>query len=188
MTTKAGANENVIDLLKEQHTQIKQLFADVLHSTGETKRDLFYDLVRLLAVHESAEEQVVHPMARRNIADGEPIVGARLKEEEKAKRVLADLYDLGVDHPEFDNRLRELADDVVAHANAEESQEFAQLGTTLSADDLVRMAGAVRAAEAAAPTRPHPMAGESATANMIGGPPLAVFDRVRDAMRKWSQS
>jgi hypothetical protein len=45
------------------------------------------------------------------------------------------------------------------------------------------MAGLVRAAEAAAPTRPHPAAGESAAANMIMGPPLALFDRIRDAVR-----
>jgi hypothetical protein len=48
------------------------------------------------------------------------------------------------------------------------------------------MAGAVRAAEAAAPTRPHPAAGESAAANALAGPPLAVFDRIRDAVRGWS--
>jgi hypothetical protein len=50
------------------------------------------------------------------------------------------------------------------------------------------MAGVVRAAEAAAPTRPHPAAGESAVANVMAGPPLALFDRVRDAVRDWSTS
>ncbi|MEV7805489.1 hypothetical protein AB0O28_21325 [Microbispora sp. NPDC088329] len=51
-----------------------------------------------------------------------------------------------------------------------------------------RMAGAVRAAEAISPTRPHPGAGESATANMLAGPPVAVFDKIRDAVRDWRQS
>jgi hypothetical protein len=39
-----------------------------------------------------------------------------------------------------------------------------------------------------APTRPHPTAGESATANLIAGPPAALFDRMRDAVRDWRQS
>jgi hypothetical protein len=34
-----------------------------------------------------------------------------------------------------------------------------------------------------APTRPHPHAPSSATGNLIVGPPLAVFDRIRDAIR-----
>ena len=49
------------------------------------------------------------------------------------------------------------------------------------------MAGALRAAESTAPTRPHPNAPESAAA-VLAGPPLAVFDRVRDTIRDWRQS
>jgi hemerythrin superfamily protein len=177
---------DVVDVLLEQHEQIKDLFTRVLHSSGTQKRDLFYDLVRLLAVHESAEEQVVHPAARGTAGDA--VVEARLHEEDEAKQALADLYDLGTDAPEFDDRLAVLAADVIAHANSEEQQEFMTLRAEQSPERLRRMAGAVRAAEAIAPTRPHPHAGESATANMLGGPPLAIFDRVRDAVRDWRSS
>jgi hypothetical protein len=183
MQTKAGSEQDVIDLLIDQHGQIKSLFAEIPASSGAQKKRLFYDLVRLLAVHEAAEEQVVHPAARRKIDNGEPIVSARLAEEDEAKHALAELYDLGVDHPDFDVRLREFGEDVVRHATAEETEEFAQMRAKLSRDELVRMAGLVRAAEAAAPTRPHPATGESAAANMIMGPPLALFDRIRDAVR-----
>lgn len=186
MATSTEPAETVIDLLLEQHTQIKTLFTKVLNASGKQKTDLFYDLVRLLAVHESAEEQVVHPTAKRKIDNGKPIVDARLHEEEQAKRALSDLYDLGTDNPDFDRRLQEFADDVISHATAEETQEFTQLRATLSEAELVRMASAVRAAEAMAPTRPHPAAGESAAANMLIGPPMAIFDKVRDAMRNRS--
>jgi hypothetical protein len=50
------------------------------------------------------------------------------------------------------------------------------------------MAGALQAAEVAAPTRPHPKSGESGIANLLAGPPLALFDRARDAVRDWRQS
>jgi len=188
MQTKAGSEQDVVDLLIDQHGQIKKLFADVAAATGEQKRDLFHQLVRLLVVHESAEEQVVHPTARRKIENGDPIVSARLVEEDEAKHTLAELYDLGVDHPDFDMRLKEFSDAVVKHATAEETEEFMQLRTSLRPEELSRMAGVVRAAEAAAPTRPHPGAGESATANVVLGPPMALFDRVRDAVRDWSRS
>jgi hypothetical protein len=41
----------------------------------------------------------------------------------------------------------------------------------------------VRAAEAAAPTHPHPGV-ESATANIVAGPPVSLFDRTKDMVRK----
>lgn len=188
MQTKAGSEQDVVDLLIDQHGQIKKLFADIPAASGDRKQELFHDLVRLLAVHESAEELVVHPTARRKIDNGDPIVSARLAEEDEAKHALADLYDLGVDHADFDTRLREFADKVVKHATAEETEEFVQLRKTVGTQELMRMAGLVRAAEAAAPTRPHPGVGESATANAMMGPPLALFDRIRDAVRGRSSS
>jgi hemerythrin superfamily protein len=179
------AQTNVIDLLLEQHEQIKSLFGQLPLASGTEKRDLFDDLVRLLAVHETAEEEVVHPAARRYIDDGDDIVDGRLEEEREAKQALAELYDMGVEHSEFDSRLEELASAVVEHAGMEETREFRALREAVGEDDLRRMAGAVKAAQAVAPTRPHPMAGESPAGNVLLGPPVAVFDRVADAVRDW---
>ena len=44
------------------------------------------------------------------------------------------------------------------------------------------LVAAVRAAEATAPTRPHPGV-ETATANLLLGPPAAIMDRARDLIR-----
>lgn len=183
---KTKTQQDVVDLLLEQHQQIKDLFGKVKSAKGERKQELFEELVRLLAVHETAEEVVVHPAAR-NIDGGDQIVEARLEEEEDAKNALAELYDMGVDHPNFDIALAALAKAVTQHATYEEKEEFSILRKTLPADKLQRMAGALRAAEAIAPTKPHPMTGESATANLLAGPPLAVFDRMLDAVRDWSK-
>jgi hemerythrin superfamily protein len=183
-TTKANADQDVVDLLLTQHRQVKQLFSQLRTSSGSEKQELFNELTRILAVHESAEEQVVHPAARMSAGDGE--VQARLEEEDAAKHVLAELYDMGIDDPQFDSKLAMFADAVIAHSEHEEDEEFPALRSRHDAATLRKMAGAVRAAEAIAPTRPHPSGGESATANIIAGPPLAMFDRVRDAVRDWS--
>ncbi|UWZ35070.1 hemerythrin domain-containing protein [Dactylosporangium roseum] len=175
--------KDVVDILLVQHNEIKALFNRVGTAQGEQKRELFYDLVRLLAVHESAEEQVVHPAARKALPDGEVVVDQRLQEESDAKRALADLYDLGVDHPEFDMRLGLFAESVVDHATHEENEEFLYLRQNLDPEKLRKMAKVFEVAEKVAPTRPHPGAGESATANMLAGPPIAMFDRIRDAIR-----
>jgi hemerythrin superfamily protein len=179
-------DQDVVDLLLDQHSQIKSLFQRVSLARGDHRRDLFEDLVRLLAVHESAEEQVVHPRARAQVGDA--VVEERLHEEDLAKQAVAELWDRGVTDPEFGDRLVVLAQAVIDHAVHEETAEFPVLRQNLSDGQLRRMAGAVRAAEAVAPTRPHPRAGESATANLLTGPPLAVFDRTRDAVRDWRRS
>lgn len=186
MTT--APEQDVVDLLHDQHNQMRGLLDRVATAGGGQKQELFEDLVRLLAVHESAEEEIVHPVARRVIAGGEQVVDRRLREEDEAKHALAELHDLGVEHRDFDSKLALLATTVVAHSTNEEHEEFPYLRQSLPPDQLRSMAAAVRAAEATAPTRPHPGVGVSPVANLLAGPPMAVFDRVRDSVRDWRRS
>ncbi|RMI33625.1 hemerythrin domain-containing protein [Nocardia stercoris] len=176
--------DDVITLLEEQHAQIRDLLQQVESAVGKAKQRPFEDLVRLLAVHESAEEQVVHPASRRAEVAGE-IVDDRLHEEDQAKHVLAELYELGVTDDRFAKKFEDFSASVVEHAEMEEKEEFDALRRSLSDRDSARLATALRFAEAVAPTRPHPQAGESATANVVFGPPLALFDRIRDAVHDW---
>lgn len=176
--------QDVVDVLTAQHEQISTLLGQLRAGHGE-KQELFTELVRLLAVHEAAEEEVVHPAAGRAAFGAESLVKPRLKEENQAKHALAELYDLGVDHPEFDAKLNKFADAVAAHAAHEESEEFVLLRKQLPESKLLSMARSVKFAESLAPTRPHPHAGESPVANLIAGPPLALFDHLRDAVGAW---
>src|SRR5262245_18227065 len=120
-------HKDVVDLLLEQHDQIKDLFSRLRTAQGKQKQQLFDELVRLLAVHESAEESVVHPAARKAVDNGDQMVGRRLREEDEAKHALAELYDMGVDHPQFEQKLALLAQSVIAHATREEDEEFRYL-------------------------------------------------------------
>jgi hemerythrin superfamily protein len=173
---------DVVDLLLAQHARIEELFILVAGSTGEARREAFDDLARLLAVHETAEEEVVHPLARQRVDGGDALIDDRLDEERQAKEMLTELINADVDDEGFDTALRLLRDAVLTHARYEERYEFPQLRAKVPAAQLRALAGAVRAAEALAPTRPHPGA-ESATANLIAGPALAVIDRARDLIR-----
>jgi hemerythrin superfamily protein len=179
--TDTAADQDVVDLLLAQHQQIRSLFARLETAAEDQRTDLFRELVTLLAVHETAEEEVVHPRTRR-VEGGDAIVDARLGEEHRAKELLGTLNDMGPKAEGFDTLLLQLRDDVLAHARHEEQEEFPRLRRDSNPDELRGMAVAVRAAEALAPTRPH--AGvESATANLLLGPPLAIMDRARDLIR-----
>jgi hypothetical protein len=181
--TTTQQERDVIDLLVDQHRQITALFAEVKSARGDAKRDAFHRLVRLLAIHESVEELIVHPAARGGAGDA--IVEARLREEHDAKQVLSDLDELGVDAASFDGKFAAFEQAVVAHSMHEELDELPALRSNTDTERLRRMADSLRALEMIVPTRPHPAVGESATENLLFGPPLAVFDRVRDALQDW---
>jgi hypothetical protein len=91
--TVVHSADDVVAFLKDQHDEIKRLFAETLNATdAESREKLFFELRRLLAVHEAAEVVVVvvvHPLARRTIAFGQGIADARLSEEKEAKKQLA---------------------------------------------------------------------------------------------------
>lgn len=180
-TSKIENAKDVVEFLIAQHEQIKTLFAQVTARTGSEREEAFVELRRLLAVHEAAEEEVVHPRAKHEL-DDTSVVDARLHEEHEAKKVLAELEKLDIESTEFETKFRAFEADVIAHAESEEHQEFAKLKSELDDEQLTRMRKAVALAEKTAPTRPHPTAGESAVTNMMAGPFAAMLDRARDAI------
>jgi hemerythrin superfamily protein len=176
------AGGDVIDLLIGQHHMIRDLFSEVANSTGPVRRTAFERLVRLLAVHETAEEQLVHPLARMSGQGSGDVVAARLAEEHEAKETLQELERLGPDAPGFDTVFAQFHGKVLAHASHEEADEFPRLRESVPAAQLHALVPMVKAAEAVAPTHPHPGV-ESATANNLAGPALSLFDRTKDLVR-----
>jgi len=172
---------DVVAFLKEQHQQIKAMFKEVRSTQGDARKEAFFALRRLLAVHETAEEEIIHPAARKALPSGDAVVDIRLQEEHKAKKQLAAIEELELDSLQFEAQITLLEADVIAHAEAEERQEFEPLGNSLDAQRLERMRKAVSFAERVAPTRPH--AGvESQAANILAGPFASMLDRARDAL------
>lgn len=176
-------DDDVVALLMRQHEQIRSLFSEMEQVPGTERQAAFDRLRRYLAVHETAEEEVVHPTARH--ADGaaaEQMVDARLSEENEAKQMLERLEALQMDDPQFAVQFHALKTSVTEHAEHEEREEFPRLREHTSAEQSRRMATAVKAAEALAPTHPH--AGvESAGMNVLAGPFAAMIDRVRDVLQ-----
>jgi hemerythrin superfamily protein len=134
-----SSSGDVIGFLKGQHEQIKGLFEQVLAAKGSAREKSFTTLKDLMAAHEAAEEEVVHPAAKRVIAGGPAEVAARLKEENEAKKALAALEKLDVESKEFESKLRTLQKAVLAHAASEETKEFDKLAQELDTDELKAM-------------------------------------------------
>lgn len=179
---------DVVDLLLEQHMRARDLMRQVIETQGDDRRDAFRALVHLLAVHEVGEEEVVHPVARRHQAGeddarGADTVDARLHEEDAAKKLLAELDGSDVDDPQFLPRFLRMREAVLTHALYEQRYEFNRLRHRVGPTERAAMRALLVAAEKTAPTHPH-RGPESATGNLLAGPPLAVMDRARDAIRR----
>ncbi len=164
--------EDVIDLLLSHHDQIKTMFGEMGRLRGEHRQEIWTQLCRLLAIHESIEQQLVHPLAQRRLPDGDEVIEARLDEEQRAAQELAELWHMGIGDPRFAERFAVLRDDVTEHAELEEAEEFGWLRENMPPDQLIGLAAAARAAERIIPP-----------GDTRSGDPLAIADRVRGALR-----
>ena len=172
---------DVVRVLLEQHARIRELFADVKSAEGEHKRHAFDELRALLAVHETAEEMVLRPVTANTA--GQAVVDARNQEESDANEVLKNLEKLDVESADFDQMLDDFESAVDDHAEAEESEEFPTVLAECDEEKRRTMGSHLRAAEAIAPTHPHPSTAGSTVAQYTVGPIASLVDRTRDAIK-----
>lgn len=178
---RALGAENVVDVLTRQHRQIKLGFLQAA-LPGPWRRRNFDRLMRLLAVHEAAEEAHVHPVARRALQHGHELAARRRSEEKEAKQLLIALWRTGPDGRGYLRRLNEARRAVTRHAGREEREEFAALRKAVSASRLRMLGAEVKLTQAYAPTRPHRWVNNEAM-NKLAAPVLGPVDRALDAVR-----
>ena len=174
----------IIDVIKDQHQQVKTLLTEVATAKGEALEARFCDLRRLLAVHETAEEEIIYPTIRTAGEQAREVADARTGEEAEGIKVLSELESLELGSAEFEATFEKFRKAVLAHAEHEEQEVLPLIMDNRDADERRKMGTLFEMAEKAAPTHPHPHAGTSAASHIVAGPALAIMDRVRDALRK----
>jgi hemerythrin superfamily protein len=174
-------NPDVIELIRQQHTTIRQLFTDLEQAPPAERNDKFEPLVRLLAVHETAEEEIVYPSLKTLGDAATKVVEERKKEEDEAKKVLAGLEKKDPSSPEFLEEIKRFHTAVETHATHEEAEVLPLIART-DQEHREAMGQLFMTAEAMAPTHAHKMAPESSIGNILVGPFVAMVDRVRDAI------
>ena len=173
---------DVVDLLLDQHRVIRELCAEVAQATPAGRDEPFRSLLRLLAVHEAVEEELVHPFVKRRVAGAKDAVAERVEEEREVNKMLVALDALGPSNPGFEELFTRFRTALLAHADKEESSEFAGIRSATRPAERSAMAVAVRLASSLAPTHPHP-GNESTSRALLVGTPMAMMDRARDLLR-----
>jgi hypothetical protein len=141
---------DVISVLRAQHAEIRRAFIRAA-MPGPERPAALRRLVRLLTVHEAAEETHVHPTVR-HISSAARAAQARLEEERRAKRLLVTLDRTGPDGAGYLRTLWALRRAVLIHAAREERSEFPALAE-LSRTRRWVLGQEVRLARYLAPTR-----------------------------------
>jgi hypothetical protein len=166
---------DVVDVLLTHHALIEEQFRAVAAATRKpAKRSAFEELARLLAVHETIEQELVHPAAAARIDAGAEVIADRMDEELRATEVLTELFEVEVNDPDFDRLLQGLKESVLTHATHEERYEFPHLRHTAPTEQLLDLAVAVQNAFDAAP----------ATLPRTHGSALAALEAVQEETRQ----
>ncbi|GLZ00097.1 hemerythrin domain-containing protein [Actinoplanes sp. NBRC 103695] len=135
---------DIIDVLRQEHEQIRVLCAAVQKAGGGRKQRPFAALREAVHLHQLGELTIVHPAVRNTGADGDGIALASQTEGERLERSLIELGRLGVRHPAFDDRFAALSGALLDHATRQESDEFPLLRRRVPAQRLHMMASSMR--------------------------------------------
>lgn len=174
--------EDIIDLLEADHDEVEALFGQLDETATSEREALFETIVTELARHETAEEAIVHPALRDQVADGESAVEILLQQEADAEDLMADMEEMDPGSSEFLAAFRQLREEVLAHARHEESTEFPALRKALSEARRRELGERFATIKERAPTHPHPKTPQSPGVRATAGPVVGIFDRMRDAV------
>ncbi len=181
MSSSDTRTQDAIDVLIADHREVEQLFTQI-ESGAAGKDEAVRKVIRELSIHAAIEEQVLYPVMRRALADGDAKVEEAIKEHQEAKEALADIEQLG-DSPPREQKLQQLMEGVRHHVEEEEHELFPEMRSAVSEDELRKLGAALVAAKKMAPTHPHPNAPATPPGNIVAGAAAAVVDRARDALR-----
>jgi hypothetical protein len=174
---------DIIELLRDEHEDLRALFREVLSAEPLARVEPFRHLVSRLAAHETAEQELVHSVCRQEVPGGEEQAEVAREQETSIERMLADMEDLEPRTEEFLDALDRLQRKVLDHVTHEEHREFPLIEEHLPVDRRRELGSAFQVLREGAPTRPHPMSAQNPTVRSLTGPVVGVFDRARHTAR-----
>ncbi len=126
---------NALELLKDQHEEVKALFARIEETVDpEEKDELIQELSDNLAAHATIEEQLFYPAAYGSST--KELLAEAVEEHLAAKRIIADLLDLTSKDESFDAKVKVLKEQIEHHVHEEESELFPEVHRTMAEEEL----------------------------------------------------
>lgn len=183
-----GAAWDGLGVLIAQHRRVDATWQRLDGSagilSGGRRLALARQLVRLLSIHDGAEELHLYPMVRRALIDGGVLADRALASHHEQAKRLAVLDGTEADEPGFDLGWSELMAEVLRHVQEEEKEIFPRLLRSVDRLTLTLLAPRIERAARMGPTRPHPRVHQSLLMGRVTAPAIGVLDRAKDASRQ----
>ena len=136
---------DALELLKQDHQKVKELFEQAEEAEGDDQQDIFEQIKTELETHARIEETVFYPAVQEH-EELKDMVLESLEEHKQIKTLLREMDNLASDSEKFEPKLKLLMENVEHHAEEEEEgkmfpklrqimgkQKLDQLGADLEA-------------------------------------------------------
>ena len=138
---------NALELLKEDHQRVSQLFEQVRATESEKQhRQLFKKIKAELETHAYIEEKVFYPMLKEYEEFKDTVLEA-FEEHRQVKTLLREMERLADGNERFDAKLKVMMDNVEHHVEEEEGELFPQVEQQISAEQLEEVGAELQAAK-----------------------------------------
>lgn len=145
-TTRRAAHEadatektDALELLKEQHREVKQLFSQFEEAEDDgVALEVARTICQKLTVHATIEEEIFYPAVREKKALEDMVLEA-LEEHLSVKRLIGDIEEAQAGDETLDAKLSVLEEQVTHHVKEEETELFPRAKKELSKEERQEM-------------------------------------------------
>src|SRR5215211_2362729 len=169
-TTTGRSGADAIALIKADHAMVSEQFR-TYQGLGpratKRRRQIAERVIKELSVHAGIEEELLYPVARKNVPGGANLVKEAKNEHRQLKRLLARLDKLDAEDARMDPLMMQVKQAVEHHVAEEEGPGgiLAGMRKAMARKDLEDLGSELRRAKRMAPTHPHPNAPDSPAAH-----------------------
>ena len=179
-----SSDHNAVELIIQDHREVDQLFERLETAQDPAERlEIGEEIIRELSIHAAVEEQLLYPTALRYLKT-EGIVEHGIEEHQELKQVLAEIDGCSAEDERFMAGFRKAKALVRDHVEEEERDLLPVIREELGEEKLDTLGLAIIGAKKTAPTHPHPNLPPRPPFNIVLGPLVGIYDRVRDAAKK----
>ena len=110
---------NALELLKQDHHTVKELFEKAESAPEKEKKKLFEEIHAELETHAMIEESIFYPAVQKH-EEVKDMVLESIEEHKQIKTLLREMDNLKADSEKFEPKLKVLMENVTHHAEEEE--------------------------------------------------------------------
>lgn len=128
---------SAIELLKQQHREVDDLFQRIKSTTGDERISLLGKVAEALTIHAALEEQFFYPFARQQGVDG--LIDESFQDHAEVKQLLSEILQVKQTDPRLEGLCLRLARLVTEHVSQEESALLPKVQSLANEEDLDSM-------------------------------------------------